>query len=155
MKIIVDADSCPRDIREIIIKGGERKAVQTIFVANRTVAGLRSPAEYVGVSQEPGAADRYILETACSEDIVITRDIPLAAELVKRHITVINDRGGRFTEENARERLSIRNSMETMRNAGIVPPLKGKQYGNREKKQFADTFNRELSRVLTKLNRIP
>lgn len=155
MKLIIDADSCPREIRRIIMKAGAGNSLETMFVANRRIPDLLPPATAVEVDGSTGAADRYILEQALPEDLVVTRDIPLAAELVRRGITVINDRGGKFTEETVGERLSIRNHMKNLREAGAVPPLEGKSFGSKEKKRFADTFNRELTRLRKKIKAIP
>jgi len=155
MKIFVDADSCPKEIRNIIMKAGERTAVPAVFVANHVIPDLGERTELVVVPPGEGKADEYILDRAGCGDLVVTRDIPLAAELVHKKVTVINDRGERFTKENIGERLSLRNHMKTLREHGMAPGLGGKQFGEREKKRFADTFNRELTRLRKKIKAIP
>ena len=155
MRIIIDADSCPRDIRQIIIKAGTRNAVPVLFVGNRKLPDISKPAENVLVTEGEGNADRYIAEHAEQNDLIITRDIPLAGLLLERGMTVINDRGDCFTKESIGERLSIRNHMKTLRERGLAPGLGGRQYGSREKKRFADTFNRELTRLRKKMDVIP
>ena len=98
---------------------------------------------------EEGSADRYILFHAGSSDLVITRDIPLAAELLEADVTVINDRGDRFYRESIREMLSMRDTMQKLRQDGLLKQ-KGRKFGRKEKKNFADTFNREFMRILQK-----
>jgi uncharacterized protein YaiI (UPF0178 family) len=96
---------------------------------------------------EEGAADAYILEHARSSDLVITRDIPLAAELVRAGIAVLNDRGTEFGEDNIRQRLSERNFMAEMRERGIQTPVDS-AFGKREVKSFANAFDRTLIRLM-------
>jgi len=144
MKIIIDADSCPREIRAIIGRAGKKHNIAIMFIANTELPGL----DVVKVPDGEGEADRFIIESAGKEDLVITRDIPLAAELVEHGITVINDRGEKFTKGIVKERLSVRNHMKNLRDTGLAPELRGKRYGDGEKKKFADTFSRELTRLL-------
>jgi uncharacterized protein len=155
MKIFVDADSCPREIRRIIMKAGAAWSVPALFVANTKLPDVEQPARCVLVAAGDDVADGYIMDNAEGSDLVITRDIPLAAELARRGITVINDRGDLFSGDSVGERLSLRNHMQTLREYGMAPGVGGKQYGPREKKRFADTFNRELTRLRKKIKAIP
>lgn len=112
MIIWVDADSCPIRVREIIVKAAFRLSILAVFVANREIP-LRKH-KYIGLvitEKSEQSADIYIVECAKIGDLVITRDIPLAARLVNNGIAVINDRGMSFTKDNVNERLSIRNFM--------------------------------------------
>jgi uncharacterized protein YaiI (UPF0178 family) len=95
----------------------------------------------------PDAADDYIVEHAGLEDLVITRDIPLARRLVDRHIRVINDRGTIYTDENIRERLAMRNLMLDLYNNGMAPE-KTDRYGKKELNNFANALDRETTRLL-------
>ncbi len=154
MRIYIDADSCPRDIRPIIIRAAEKHRVPAEFVANRAIDEIsNSDPDTMAVMRlvpfEEGSADRYILFHAGSSDLVITRDIPLAAELLEADVTVINDRGDRFYRESIRERLSMRDTMQKLRQDGLLKQ-KGQKFGRKDKKNFADTFNREFMRILQK-----
>jgi uncharacterized protein YaiI (UPF0178 family) len=93
-----------------------------------------------------GRADAYIKEQVGPQDLVITRDIPLAAELVELGLVVVNDRGDLYTRENVRERLSLRNFMKELREVGLYEsPLK--EFGKKEVKAFAATFDRILTQL--------
>ena len=110
MRILVDADSCPKPIRRVIVRAARRVGIETIFVANRpiplpSVDTLRM----ITVEATEGAADAYLVEHAEQGDLAISRDIPLAAALVERGATVLDVRGQVYTRENVGERLSIRN----------------------------------------------
>ena len=91
-------------------------------------------------------ADSLILEEAGMQDLVITRDIPLAAELVGNGIRVINDRGTVYTEENVRERLSWRDFMADLRDKGMFIP-ENDRFSERDLREFANAFDRELTRL--------
>lgn len=148
MKILVDADSCPQPVREIIARAAVKRGVKAVFAANRQIPLPEADlVEMVVVEKGEGVADRWIIDQAESGDLAVTRDIPLAAELVEKQIVVINDRGAHFTPENIRERLSIRNLMKDFREAGIMPE-KESSFGRREIQQFAAAFDRELTRLL-------
>lgn len=148
MRILVDADSCPRRIREIIVKASNRNGVPALFVANRELPDVRSDfSELIIVSGKGEAVDDYIIEYGNKDDIVVTRDIPLAAVLVEKGITVLNDRGKVYSHENVRERLSFRDFSKILRESGI-PFHETNSFGKREIKAFADTFDRELRKRL-------
>ncbi len=95
----------------------------------------------------PDAADDYIHDNVGENDLVITRDIPLAKRLVTKNIRVINDRGTVYTETNINERLSMRNLMLDLYNNGIMPERSG-QFGKKEMQEFANALDRELTRLL-------
>ncbi len=147
MKIWIDADSCPVRIREIIIKASLRRDIPACFVANRNIP---LPAgdliSMIIVGDEEGAADNYIINNVNDNDLVITRDIPLAAELVDKNSIVMNDRGTLFTRDNIREKLSIRNMMKDFRESGIVESG-GNGFSAREIKDFSNLFDRELHKL--------
>lgn len=148
MKIWVDADACPGAIKELIIRTAMRLKIRAIFVANKYI-GVPDSA-YVGavrVGMGPEVVDEYIALNAETCDFAVTQDIPLASALVPKGVVVINPRGELYTEENIRERLSIRNFMQDLREAGTVTPGP-KQFGQREKQRFADTFDRELTKSI-------
>ncbi len=147
MKIWVDADSCPRAVREIIARAAVRRKIETIFVANRPLPDAGGPSiVFVEVGKGEGEADAYIISNAVSVDLVVTRDIPLASSLVEHGLRVLNDRGELYTAENVRERLSVRDFMYELRSSGLSPERTGR-FGGREAKAFADAFDRELARA--------
>ncbi len=141
----VDADSCPKPIRDIICRAGKRISAQVVFAANRPVSCSKDVMMVI-LPQEKDAADNYIAENAGEGDIVITRDIPLAKRLVEQNLTVINDRGTLYTRENIGERLSIRNFMLDLYNSGLKPESTRK-FGAKDIKAFADTFDKTLTRL--------
>ena len=144
--IWVDADSCPRRIREIVARAASRCHVPARYVANRDI---RLPAsEYVSlevVSGDPEAVDARILSAARRGDFVVTRDIPLAARLVERGLIVLNDRGVVYTAENVGERLSLRNFSKELREAGVYR-AGGGALDRRSIHRFANALDRELRR---------
>ncbi len=131
MKIWVDADACPVVIKNILFKAAERMGVQLILVANQP---LRiPPSRYVTTLQVASGfdvADDEIVKRLNPGDLVITADIPLAAQVIEKGGHALNPRGERYSEENIRERLSTRNFMDTLRESGIdtggPPPLNQK-----------------------------
>ena len=145
MTLWVDADSCPRPIRDIVCRAGRRLAVPVVFAANRAVACPKDVTMVI-LPQEKDAADNYIAKNAVAGDLVVTRDIPLAKRLVDLNLAVINDRGTLYTRENIAERLSIRNFMLELCNSGLKPET-AQRFGAKDIKAFADTFDRTLSRL--------
>ena len=95
----------------------------------------------------PDAADDHIVENANQEDLVVTRDIPLAKRLVDRGIRVINDRGNVYTENNINERLMVRNLMLELYNNGITPERTG-VFGKKELQEFANALDREITKMM-------
>lgn len=148
MTIWVDADACPALIKELIIRTAKRVKIPAIFVANKYISIPDSAyVSTIRVAMGPEVVDGYIAQHAQACDFTVTQDIPLASTLVPMGVTVINPRGELYTEENIRERLSIRNFMQDIREAGGITPGP-KQFGQREKQRFSDTFDRELTKCL-------
>ncbi len=148
MRIWVDADSCPARVREIICKAAQRRGVAAIFVANREIPiASGRQLHSVVVPAEDQSADVYLMTHADSGDLAVTRDIPLAAELVERGLLVLNDRGEVFSAENVRERLSIRDHMYQLRSNGIAT-RETAAFGKREIFAFANAFDRALTQLL-------
>ena len=148
MTLFVDADSCPVRIREIICKTAKRLRVLAIFTANRLIPIPKNTyCTTIVTEAEDQAADAYILAHAAQGDMVITRDIPLAKQLVDAHIKVINDRGVVYTAENIGERLSIRNFMYELSVNGLAPE-RTKVFGKKEIMEFAQALDRETQRLL-------
>jgi uncharacterized protein len=148
MKIWVDADACPGAIKELIIRTARRLKIPAVFVANKYISVPDSAyvtAIRVGMGLE--VVDEAITQYAEACDIVVTQDIPLASALIPKGVTVIDPRGQLYSEENIRERLSIRNFMQDIREAGTITPGP-KQFGRKEKQQFSDTLDRELTKCV-------
>ncbi|MDR2375404.1 MAG: DUF188 domain-containing protein [Treponema sp.] len=150
MKIFVDADSCPRVARELVMRAAKRCGLTVVFVANRSIPGLQGDAIMELCPPEEGAADDRIVELARPGDLVITRDIPLAARLVERDLAVMDDRGNVYTGENIRERLSLRNFIVDLAHKGLGGE-RSPSYGKKEIRMMANS----LDRLLVKLNPLP
>jgi len=146
LKIWIDADAAPREVKEIVYRASLRLQIPTVLVANqRLTLPLNNPhLSAVRVEGGPDVADRYIAERAEVGDVAVTADIPLAAALVERGIVVIDPRGELYSEENVRERLSIRDFMDSLRSTGVETGGP-KPFGDREKRLFADTLDRTLT----------
>ena len=151
MKLWIDADAAPRDVKEICFRASERLKLDTVLVANQRI---QLPAGYryltaVRVDGGPDVADNYIVEHATAGDVAVTQDIPLAALLVPKGVTVIDPRGDEYTEESIGERLSVRNFMDGLRSTGVETGGHS-TYGVKEKQQFANSLDRALTRARRK-----
>ncbi len=148
MKLWIDADAAPRDVKEICYRASERLKLETILVANQRI---QLPAGYahlaaVRVEGGPDVADMYIAEHAVKGDVAVTADIPLAALLVPNGVVVIDPRGDEYTEESIGERLSVRNFMDGLRSSGVETGGHA-AYGPKEKQRFANALDRALTRA--------
>ncbi len=148
MKMWVDADACPKVIKEILYRAAQRVKVPLTLVANHPLQVPRSP--LIRSLQVPGGfdvADNYLVQHCEASDLVVTADIPLAAELVARGIVAINPRGEQYTPENIRQRLAMRDFMQQMRDIGQAsggpPPL-----DSSDRQAFANTLDRLLAKRL-------
>lgn len=148
MTIWVDADSCPVRVREIIAKASFRLSVPAVFVANREIpVTIHKWIRSIVTSHAEQAADAYIVSSAIPGDLVVTRDIPLATQLVEAGIVVINDRGTEFDRNNVRERLSIRNFMYEAHLFGLSNDKVG-QFSKKDVQKFSATFDKVLNRLV-------
>jgi uncharacterized protein len=146
MTLWVDADACPGAVKELIVRAAIRLKIRTVFVANKYISTPESC--YVSsrrIGMEPEAVDQHITECAETGDVVVTQDIPLASALVPMGVIVISPHGTLFSRENIGERLSIRNFMQDIREAGGITPGP-RAFSQRDKQRFADTLDRELAR---------
>ncbi len=146
MKIWVDADACPVLIKEILIRAAQRTKVQLTFVANQPV---QVPASHninsIQVSQGFDVADDEIVRRMDSGDLVITSDIPLAAEVIEKDGIALSPRGELYTADNIRARLNMRDFMETLRASGVNtggPPA----LNQGDRKAFANHLDQFLTR---------
>ena len=148
--IWVDADSCPVDDRQIIIRFAKRLHLKVFFAANHTIPIPKSDFfEMIIADASPDAADNIIVERTQPDDIVVTRDISLANRLLEKNITVINDRGTLFTPENIREKLSMREFNKSLFENGLISE-KSSTFGKKEVNQFANCLDREIQKKLRK-----
>lgn len=151
MQIWIDADAAPRDVKDIVFRAAKRLELQTIMVANqRLPKPLDNPfISTVLVQGGPDVADQHIVDHASPGDLAITADIPLAALLVEKGVVVIDPRGELYDEENVRERLSVRDFMESLRGSGVETGG-ARPYGAKEKQAFAGALDRVLTAALRK-----
>jgi len=120
MKIWVDADACPKVIKEILFRAAKRAQVQVTLVANQS---LRTPSSQhiksLQVSSGFDVADNEIVKQVEAGDLVITADIPLAAQVVDKGAHALNPRGELYTPDNIKARLNLRDFMATLRDSGV------------------------------------
>jgi uncharacterized protein len=120
MQIWVDADACPKVIKDILFRAAVRRRIQLILVANSPL--YTPPSPYIRTRQVPGGfdvADNHIVEQVQAGDLVVTADIPLAAAVIARNAHALNPRGELYTADNIRERLGLRNLMDQLRSTGV------------------------------------
>ncbi|BAU58632.1 YaiI/YqxD family protein [Halorhodospira halochloris] len=145
MRIWVDADACPVVIREILFRAAERTRVELILVANHAI---RVPPSQVIKSIQVGAgfdvADHKIVQSAAPGDLVVTADIPLAAEIIEAGALALNPRGELYTSETVRERLNMRDFMDTMRASGVETGGAA-ALSQRDRQAFANQLDRILA----------
>jgi uncharacterized protein YaiI (UPF0178 family) len=144
MKIWVDADACPVVIKEILFRAAERTGVQLTLVANQAVTIPRSRyINFIRVAHGFDVADNEIVKRLDAGDLVITSDIPLAAEVIEKGGHALSPRGELYTANNIKARLNMRDFMDTLRASGIDtggPPALNKS----DRKAFADHLDKIL-----------
>lgn len=147
MKIWVDADACPGVVKEILFRAADRTGVQLTLVANQAL-GTPSSANINTVQVPRGfdVADDEIVKRLETGDLVITSDIPLAAEVIEKGGHALSPRGELHTTENIRARLNMRDFLDTMRSSGVEMGGGPAAFSQRDKQTFAN----ELDRFLTK-----
>lgn len=146
MKIWVDADACPVVIKEILFRAANRVQVEITLVANHA---MRIPASshvnFIQVTSGFDVADNEIVKRLTPGDLVITADIPLAAEVIANNAHALNPRGEFYSTENIRARLNMRDFMESLRSSGVQtggpPPL-----NQNDRQAFANNLDRFLTR---------
>jgi uncharacterized protein YaiI (UPF0178 family) len=147
MKIWVDADACPKVIKEILFRAAQRRQIDLILVANAPLAVPRSSRiRSVVVPQGIDVADQAITDWAERGDLVITADIPLAAAVVEKGVQALNPRGELYTADNVRQHLSMRNFMADLRGAGVETSGPA-AFHQRDRQAFANQLDRLLARI--------
>jgi uncharacterized protein YaiI (UPF0178 family) len=147
MQIWVDADACPGEIKELLFRTAKRRKTKVTLVANQQ---MRTPIsehiEAIIVPSGMNVADRRILELVESGDLVVTADIPLAAEVVEQGATALSPRGELYTDSNIGERLAVRNMLDELRGGGQItggPP----NFSAKDKQAFANQLDRWLTKA--------
>jgi uncharacterized protein YaiI (UPF0178 family) len=144
MKIWVDADACPVVIKDILYRAAERTGIQLTLVANQAITVPRSRyINFIRVASGFDVADNEIVKRLDAGDLVITSDIPLAAEVIEKGGYALSPRGELYTANNIKARLNMRDFMETLRSSGIDtggPPALSQS----DRKSFADHLDKIL-----------
>ena len=148
MHLWVDADACPGPIKEILFRAARRTGLPLTLVANHAMAVPASPhIHLVRVGAGFDVADDYLVERVVPGDLLVTQDIPLAAQAIERGAVVLTPRGERLTGDNIKPRLSMRDFLESLRASGVetggAAPL-----GAADRKAFADQLDRLLTRAM-------
>ena len=148
MKIWIDADACPRVIKDIVFRASERLTLPVLLVANKSLSKHTTGLiESIVVADGFDVADDYIAEHAAAEDVVITADIPLAARVVAKGAVALDPRGELYTEENVGERLSMRDLMMELRSGGLIQGGPG-PFSLTDRQRFASSLDRVLTLML-------
>ncbi|MBS4429954.1 YaiI/YqxD family protein [Pectobacterium punjabense] len=147
MQIWVDADACPNVIKEVLFRAADRTQMQVTLVANQTIKV--PPSRFIRtlrVSAGFDVADNEIVRRVEAGDLVITADIPLASEVIEKGGIALNPRGERYTPDTIRERLNMRDFMDTMRASGIQTGGPS-ALNQRDRQQFANELDKWLQQV--------
>ena len=153
--IWIDADACPGQIRELLIRTSIRLNLKLTFVSNQSVHIPKSQQiNLIVVSDGADVADDLIAERVSPCDIVITQDIPLAARVVEKQCVAIGPRGELFDDKSVHGRLASRNLMEQFRSAGQETPGP-KPLSKKDVQAFANALDRSITRCRKKLNTPP
>lgn len=152
-RILVDADACPREVRELLIRTALRCGVEAVFVANKPqYLPERECLRFCLVGSGDDKADDFIVDEAGGADIAVTADIPLAARLVEKGIFALDFRGGEWTASTIGERLATRDLMERLRSAGLPTPGPS-PYGDGDRGRFANALDRAVAKRLKAVKR--
>jgi uncharacterized protein len=148
IQIWVDADACPKAVKEIVYRAAERRQVETTLVANSNLAIPRSPfLHFLRVEAGFDVADREITRLMQAGDLVITADIPLAADAIGKGGFALNPRGEFYTRNNVQSVLSMRNFMDKLRGAGTLTGGPA-AFSHSDRTAFANQLDRFLTKHL-------
>lgn len=148
MQIWVDADACPVVVKDILFRAAKRWQRPLTLVANQMLYTPPSPLiKAVQVPRGFDVADDYIVQHVSAGDLVVTGDIPLAAQLVEKEAHVLSPRGERFTADNIGERLSIRDMLEEMRGAGVETGGPA-AFSSSDQREFANALDRLMVKLI-------
>ena len=154
LTIWVDADATPKDVKDVVFRAAKRLEISTVLVANQRLSTpINNPwVSTILVAHGPDVADSHIVEASAPGDVAITADIPLAAALVEAGVLVLDHRGEEYTEANVRERLSVRDFMDSLRGTGVETGGPS-AWSPKDKRAFADALDRTLTARLRKMAR--
>lgn len=144
MQIWVDADACPGAIKELLFRAAERRKIKVTLVANTSIRVPNHP--LIGIVVVPSGmniADRKIVELASPGDLVVTADIPLAANVIAKGAQALNPRGELYTEANIGERVATRNVLDSLRGDGQISGGPA-GFSPKDRQTFANVFDRWL-----------
>lgn len=149
MKIWIDADACPRVVKEILFRASSRLRVPLCLVANKSLAKHGGPlVETVVVADGFDVADDYIAEHAAPTDLVVTADVPLAARIVAKGGVALDPRGELYSEESIGDRLAMRDLLSELRDTGIIQGGGPAPFGMPDRNRFASALDRILTRMV-------
>ncbi len=147
MKIWVDADACPKVIKEILFRVAERKKVSVTLLANQWIRTPESPhISFIQVADGPDIADDEIVNKCAAGDLVVTADIPLAARIVEKGALALDPRGKMYDKENIKQVLSMRDFMDSLRGSGIETGGPGGLH-QRDRESFANKLDQLLAKI--------
>ncbi len=147
MTIWVDADGCPGEIKELLYRVAKRRQIRVTLVANQPMRTPASPfISSIRVGEGMNVADRHIVELVAAGDLVITADIPLAADVVAKGGQALNPRGELYTEENVGARLAARNLLDELRGGGLITGGPS-NFSQRDRQAFANQLDRWLAKL--------
>ncbi len=146
MKIWVDADACPVVIKEILFKAAKRTGVQLTLVANHSIRiPTLSNIKFIQVTKGFDVADNEIVQKVSKSDLVITGDIPLAAEVIEKGAFALNPRGELYSADNIKAILTMRDFMDTLRSSGVDTTGGPSALSQADRQSFANHLDRLLS----------
>jgi uncharacterized protein len=147
MQIWVDADGCPGEIKDMLYRAAKRRKMLVTLVANQPMRTPASPfINSVRVGEGANVADHYIVGAVSPGDLVITADIPLAADVVAKGGQALDPRGELYTEANVGQRLASRNLLDGLRGEGLIVGGPA-NFGPRERQAFANQLDRWLTKA--------
>ncbi|MDQ9171342.1 YaiI/YqxD family protein [Oxalobacteraceae bacterium R-40] len=146
MQIWVDADACPNVIKEVLFRAADRLKINVTLVANKLLRV--PPSRFIQARQVPGGfdvADQEIVRLVAAGDLVITADIPLAADVLKKGAHALNPRGEFYTQDNIAQHLTMRHFMDTLRSSGVDTGGPN-AFSAADRQAFANQLDRHLRR---------
>lgn len=152
MKIWIDADACPKPIKEILLRLSERTKTTLVFVTNQRIPLPAS--EFITLIQVPPGpdiADDEIVAQCVAGDLVVTADIPLAARIVEKGALALDPRGKLYDQNNIKQILSMRDFMDSLRGSGIETGGPA-GFGPRERQLFADQIDRLIAAAKVRIS---
>ena len=148
MKIWIDGDACPKPVKDVLFRASARLGLELCVVANQPIGIPSSPLiTREQVAGKPDEADRYIAEHCAEEDLVVTADIPLAAQIVEMGALALDPRGELYSEDNVQQRLATRNFMQELRSMDVVTGGPS-AFKPADKQKFAAALDRLLTKRL-------